>query len=271
MRLTEIKLKGFRNLSTTVAISHPLALIVGENNVGKSNVVDAIRLALLCETGQADNRCIQPEDFAHEGTGQPVVDEFTIELLFTELDEIDQGRLHAVRAPAFGTDAAILGARGVLEGPNNRPILYSVGGEDLAVEADAYARRSVQYTCMPALRDATSDLRPGPTNRLKNLLSSVIAADYKQAELVNVMLESNKNLKALEGVQNSEDLIRKRLDRILGPTFRQVLELAFADPRFDRIVGGLRALVGTQTPLEVRDNGLGYNNLLYISVLLAVD
>jgi len=35
------------------------------------------------------------------------------------------------------------------------------------------------------------------------------------------------------------------------------------------VVAALRALAGRVSPLEISENGLGYNNLLYIAVLLS--
>ena len=42
-----------------------------------------------------------------------------------------------------------------------------------------------------------------------------------------------------------------------------------AIPRFERVVGALRAKIGELAALEMAENGLGYNNLLYMAVLLA--
>jgi putative ATP-dependent endonuclease of the OLD family len=68
---------------------------------------------------------------------------------------------------------------------------------------------------------------------------------------------------AKEGVQ-------QRLAEMTGAgSFTQRSELVFADPRFERIVATLRAMAGTLEPLELAENGLGYNNLLYIAVLVA--
>ena len=51
--------------------------------------------------------------------------------------------------------------------------------------------------------------------------------------------------------------------------FAQKSGLAFEDARFDRVVGALRAKIGELAALEMDENGLGYNNLLYMAVLLA--
>lgn len=46
MHVTALRAVGFRNLDTTVELCDPLAVLVGENNAGKSNVIDALRTVL---------------------------------------------------------------------------------------------------------------------------------------------------------------------------------------------------------------------------------
>jgi putative ATP-dependent endonuclease of the OLD family len=62
-------------------------------------------------------------------------------------------------------------------------------------------------------------------------------------------------------------------DRLAGLTGRgdlgQHTDLLFAEPQFDRVVAALRAMAGRIAPLEIAENGLGYNNLLYMAVLLS--
>jgi putative ATP-dependent endonuclease of OLD family len=63
--------------------------------------------------------------------------------------------------------------------------------------------------------------------------------------------------------------IQRRLDKLAGPIYRQEVGIAFVEPEFTRIVGALRALIGDVVPLEMAENGLGLNNLLYMATLLA--
>src|SRR3954469_4964663 len=62
-------------------------------------------------------------------------------------------------------------------------------------------------------------------------------------------------------------------DRLAGLTGRgdlgQHTDLLFAEPQFDRVVAALRAMAGRLAPLEIAENGLGYNNLLYMAGLLS--
>jgi putative ATP-dependent endonuclease of OLD family len=54
-----------------------------------------------------------------------------------------------------------------------------------------------------------------------------------------------------------------------GGELGQHTDLLFAEPQFDRVVAALRAMAGRIAPLEIAENGLGYNNLLYMAVLLS--
>jgi hypothetical protein len=46
MYVSALRATGYRNLEGTVELCHPLAVLVGENNAGKSNVIDGLRTVL---------------------------------------------------------------------------------------------------------------------------------------------------------------------------------------------------------------------------------
>jgi putative ATP-dependent endonuclease of the OLD family len=46
MHLSRLKLSGFRNLDGEVSFCRGFAVLTGENNAGKTNVIDAIRILL---------------------------------------------------------------------------------------------------------------------------------------------------------------------------------------------------------------------------------
>jgi putative ATP-dependent endonuclease of the OLD family len=54
MHLSRLKLSGFRNLDCEVSLCPGFAVLTGENNAGKTNVVDAIRILLTAEAGHAE-------------------------------------------------------------------------------------------------------------------------------------------------------------------------------------------------------------------------
>jgi putative ATP-dependent endonuclease of OLD family len=141
--------------------------------------------------------------------------------------------------------------------PNGRIEVAWYGGDSLQPGVEPWAQEAAVHTYLHPLRDAAADLRPGRDNKLVDLLTALVAVG------------ANERLGETEAVKTAQTEIQDRLLRIAGPRFAQRAELKFADPRFDRVVAALRALAGAGEPLELSENGLGFNNLLYMATLLA--
>ena len=76
MHVSALVADGFRNLEGRISLCEPLAVVIGENNAGKSNVIDALRLLFEPEAGPRARRWITEQDFRHDGTGLRTTDEF---------------------------------------------------------------------------------------------------------------------------------------------------------------------------------------------------
>jgi putative ATP-dependent endonuclease of the OLD family len=94
-----LRATGYRNLNTTVGLCKPLAVIVGENNAGKSNVIDALRTVLEPEVGPRARCWLREEDFAHDGHGTRVADELELEVQLSDLNTAEQARMATCLAP----------------------------------------------------------------------------------------------------------------------------------------------------------------------------
>jgi putative ATP-dependent endonuclease of OLD family len=82
MYLGGISIAGFRSCATVdLTFSPTLTLIVGENNAGKSNVIDALRLATLPLSGRP-TRYFNSEDHSRGHDG-PIVLTATFAALLT--------------------------------------------------------------------------------------------------------------------------------------------------------------------------------------------
>ncbi len=249
-------------------------MIVGENNNGKSNLIDAIRLVLRALGHPRHQLWVTPEDFPHDGHGVPVADAFEIEAIFTDLSARQVGRMVSCLAPSLGPNVARLRLRATL-GPRDRPVLTWFGGDDDHDELEPYARGAVTYTYLHPLRNALTDLRPGRSNRLVSLLKSTIGieADGEVGPdgklLEDIMRQANVSLREVPAVIAAKQEIQRRVDEMIGSGYRQQVDLTFAEPVLDRILARLRTLAGDLDPLELAENGLGYNNILYMATLLA--
>jgi putative ATP-dependent endonuclease of OLD family len=269
MRLTQIKAGGFRNLDGTIDLPESLTLIAGENNTGKSNVIDALRVLTHPYAGARFGRWITSDDFAHDGRGHPLTDTFELEALYVGLTAEQQGRFATCLAPSVGPDAArVRLVAQLVDGTRVNPIWC--GGDSLHPGVEAWAREAVLHTYLPPLRDAEGDLKPGRANKLVNLLNALAPkGSTERTEIETVAGDSNTKLEATAAIIKAKSEIQERLDRVVGPLFKQVTGLSFADLRFDRIISALRALAGDIEALDLSANGLGFNNLLYMATLLA--
>ena len=89
--------------------------------------------------------------------------------------------------------------------------------------------------------------------------------------LEQIINTANISLAQVGAVVQATDAIAASLNGLTGVgAFGQSTDLQFAPARYERIVASLRALMGKLVPLELEENGLGFNNILYMAVLLSV-
>ncbi len=270
MHVTALHARGYRNLATTVGLSSPLAVLVGENNAGKSNVIDALRTVLEPEAGPRHRRWLRPEDFTHNGrAGEPVTElELAVEL--DGLTKKEKTRMVTCLAPKAGPDVAKIRVKARI-GSDGRVITQWYGGESDHADLERHARDAVRFVYLPPLRDAAADLRPGRDNKLVGLINALAPSGHPDRDAIVAAADTaNKALGSIAAIVKARSQIAGRLDGMTGGgKFAPHSDLAFDDPRFERVVGSLRAKIGEFAALDMDENGLGYNNLLYMAVLLA--
>jgi putative ATP-dependent endonuclease of OLD family len=270
MYVTALTATGYRNLNGTVGLPPPLAVLVGENNVGKSNVIDALRLVLEPENQLRGRYWARKEDFAHDGYGSPATDEFELAVRLDGLDIAEQARMVTCLTPDEGIGVAKIRMRAKI-GRDGRVRSDWYGGNSEQADMERHAREAVRFVYLHPLRDAAADLRPGRDNRLIPLLKALVPEGHQDYDkIVDAMKGANAALDVIGKVGEAREQVRTRLDGMTGGgRFARHSTLAFEDPEFERIVGQLRAKIGELAPLEMGENGLGYNNILYMAVLLA--
>lgn len=152
-----------------------------------------------------------------------------------------------------------------------RPRTRYLGGDFGQNDVESIAREAIRFVYLPALRDAEADLRPGAGNRLTSLLTAFAPDGHPdREELVRIIREANAALADVGALKRSAAAVQSRLSAITGHgPFKQNAQMGFSEARYERIVGSLRAMLGDKSVVQLADNGLGYNNLLYIAVILA--
>lgn len=270
MFITALKANGYRNLHTTVGLCAPLAVLVGENNAGKSNVIDALRTVLEPEIGPRGRLWLNEDDFRHDGTGARVANELEIEVRLEQLDAAEQARMVTCLAPEEGAGVAKLRFKARLA-EDGRPQGDWFGGNSQHPDVERHARDAIRFVYLHPLRDAAADLRPGRDNKLIGLMAALTPEGHPDRDkIVQAMEDANQALDDIDVIKAARGHIADRLKGMAGGgRFQQISDLAFDDPKFTRIVGSLRAKIGELSALGMDQNGLGFNNLLYMAVLLA--
>jgi putative ATP-dependent endonuclease of OLD family len=268
--VTALRAVGYRNLDTTIEVCHPLAVVVGENNAGKSNLIDGLRTVLEPEAGPRARHWLRVEDFAHDGRGDRIVDALELEVRLGGLTKSEQARMVTCLSPKDGVGTAKLRLKAAI-GADGRIQTQWFGGDSEQPGVERHARDAVRFVYLHPLRDAAADLRPGRDNRLVPLIKALAPDGHPDHQsIVDAAELANQALDAIDAIVDARKHVSDRLSAMTGRgRFTQRSTLALDDPRFDRVVGALRAKIGQLAALEMDENGLGYNNLLYMSVLLA--
>lgn len=271
MQLIKVGLHGFRGLDCEVPIGTPISLLAGPNNSGKTTIIDAIRSVTFGFNEQRPGRYISPNDFPHDTNGRRVADELSIELFFDWLTLEDKGRMLTCLTPNDSPDTAKIGIRATIS--DTEQVYTQFFGGDLAnTDVELFARSAVRHIYLPPLRDAARDLRPGRSSRLRDLVIAFSALDGGDSEDVeSIMQTANHQLRSVDAVKKAAKAMSSQLDSLTGTgPYQQKTDLNFSDPSYLKILSTLQAKIGASTPLDLDENGLGFNNLLYMSVLLSV-
>ena len=264
MHLSKLVIKNFRKLkSAELAFQAGLNILVGGNNVGKTAVVDALR-ALLAGHDEPYPR-LSEEDVHRPSSGAPSGD-ILFEYVFSGLDLDDEADFLPALVPnAAGDLEAHIKIR--YSEPDKagrlRAKRWCGEHEDLGLTADMMENLRGVY--LPPLRDASQGLKPSRTSQLARLLQ--LLADESGIDGINKALkELDSELKKHVPILSTHEAINTRHKTMLGAQLAQLLEVGLSTSDFKSLKSRLSLLVDT---FEIEQNGLGFNNLIYMAVVLS--
>jgi putative ATP-dependent endonuclease of OLD family len=283
MRLTRLTIKNFRNLD---GVDIPLVggpVVVGENRVGKSNLVHAIRL-VLDSSLSSKARWLRTEDFSEHLGLDPIGDGAEIRI--------------SVEIEDFGEDGGLMAAlrHAIVSGdPVRARITYRFGPGELeeledgeeAFSADAYQwsiygredenprripaelRARLHHEYLGALRDVEGDLRSWWRSPLRDLLEQAARdADPKELEHVREALEqANVAVSDLGSVKDLADRVGKETARLVGELHALDPTLQVGASKPERAVRDLRLMLDGPAQRPLSSASLGSLNVLYLALL----
>lgn len=269
MHLAELTLRNFRScVDTTVRFEKDLTVLVGENNGGKTSVLDAIRLLTTPSDGRR-TRYPEVRDVHRDQPDGPM----RIDARFEQLSPTQKGWfLTALTSPT--EDTAILGYEWTPPGPGvrrSRPVLTV--GPRRSQDPEPIVRDSVRHVHLPALRDAARDLASSAPGRIEFLLRHLMGADAKTKEpaLLKAAKDAFDGLMRADGtLQAASDRVAKEFNPLTDGFHPHEARLEFTDATLTGLARDLRFRLSQRGVdlAELTETGLGYANLLYLASVL---
>ena len=261
MWLHELQIRNFRKIDAlTVKFPRGLTVLVGENNSGKTTIIDALRL-MLFPSRDFDSLRITEDDF-RAGTDHAPIE---ISCRFTGLEDEDEVHFQECLVDiADGKFQMQVNARVEFNETSNRCNVKLWGGETegASLPSNHYDRLATIY--LQPLRDPERGLRPGQHSQVSRLIDCLTTEDQR-ADFEVIAKDANEKIRDLKPVEDARGDINAQMTAIAGSELAQKAELIFTDPTFRRIIAGLQPEI---EGLPFALNGLGYNNLLFTSATL---
>lgn len=253
----------------TVQLNRNLNLIVGENDSGKTAIIDAIRYLLGSLSDDFDK--ITDEDFYYI-TKDESSEKFMIEGIFSDLNSKEAGVflewLSFDSSNEYELRVILTAERKNNEnGKDYIERKVSAGEKNCEMRLKGQARELLKTTYLKPLRDASAELKPGFRSRLVNILKAhSVFKGGETHELVQVMEEANHKIETFfETEYKTDRSLIKDIENVLSD-FYDNAELNKSKAKFNVSKNDLTSILRKLSLNTDEINlGLGNQNLLFIA------
>lgn len=244
MYLRKLIVKNFRIFDETgieLYFNKGVNAIIGENNSGKSSVIDAIRLVYSTVTYRKDI-FFSKSDF-HVGEDGTVANFAQFDVYLEDVPRRMTEIWNPQSESGMGGDFHIKFEKYIA--PNGvekvRSVYWGFGTEGNLLSSDTF--EATELVFLGALRDSESEMKPSRNSKLAQLLRNLVPGEDVRAELVQILNNANNNLLEKEQLKKTRNTINRNLARIEQEFLNQQIDIGLVEPRFDSIASSLRAWV----------------------------
>jgi putative ATP-dependent endonuclease of OLD family len=289
--LSDLLIENFRGIGSQatkrdvrLVLSRGLNVLVGENDSGKSSIVDAIRLCLTTRT--QDFYRVTEDDFHVTPEGLRATT-LRIRCVFRDLSREETSRYLEWVTEDGGTPCLFVTLEATLRersaGRSKRvAVAVRSGRNGQGPPIEGEVREFLQATYLRPLRDAEAELRGGRRSRLAQILE---AREEFQAEcdetrettdgeaktLVGIMREAERDVARSSVVKNTAKTLNESYLRPLSVGDQPLIgHIGIAEESdLQSILAKLELWIAPATPGAPRTrHGLGLNNLLFMAAEL---
>jgi len=288
MYLEKFTIKNFRGIQNiTLNFNKGLNVLIGENNAGKTAIIDALRVCLSYGNQRRDIYISLSDFHIDRAVISEELNDIEFHLHFHIDIAAEVGWFNDLLSVAEdGTQDLQLHFRYYLD--ENDRVKYKVWGgtnEGQAIAPEVLFL--IYHVHLDALRDAEQYLRPVRGNRLGQLYTNIqIDPDHetdknKKRELAKKVRSAvDDDADWIGHVAKGKEKINEHLKETSFIDKQQHVDISFLPFDFNKLVDNLKI----QTPIysddllagdpskqkhfELHQNGLGYNNLIYTATVL---
>ncbi|HHP9139879.1 TPA: ATP-dependent nuclease [Listeria monocytogenes] len=269
--LSKVKIKNFRNFKDVSVYLEKQQIVIGENNVGKTNFIRAIQL-ILDPSLSEEERYLNETDF-FEGLESPFENNEIIEIEIELRNYENNLKL-----------LTILSGATVSNNPDTIRITYqffpevdSMGnteykyrifqGENKELNFGHNERRFLNMKVIPPIRDVEKDIRSNKKSPIKALLKDY-DIDSKELEAISEELDdATSSLLDMDELKYLTSSINNRFSAVVNSQIDLPVSFKTMDIAPTKLLNSLKIVLG-ESARGLHDTSLGINNLLYISLLL---
>ena len=239
MYISKVAVRNFRvfdDVGIVATFNNGVNAIIGENNCGKTALIDAIRIAFSTVPYKKDVY-FNKSDF-HVNTKGEVAKTSQIDVYFGEISE-DLWEIWDPENPTKGEFHVKYYTVPVKNGlEKTRYIAWGgpVEGNTLSVETfDA-----LEIVFLGALRDAESEMKPSRSSKLATLLGTIADSEASQKELVSILKNANTDILKKSAIIKIREIINNNLATIEQEVMQQRIDIGLVEPKFASIASSLR-------------------------------
>jgi len=244
MYLKKLIIKNFRIFDETgieLIFNKGVNAIIGENNSGKSSVIDVLRIVYSTVTYRKDI-FFSKSDF-HVSADGTVADYAQFDVYLEDVPRRMIEIWNPQSESGVGGDFHIMFEKYIA--PNGaekvRSVYWGFGTEGNQLSSDTF--EAIDVVFLGALRDSESEMKPSRNSKLAQLLRNLVPEETVRAELVQILNNANNDLLEKEQLKKTRNTINQNLARIEQEFLNQQIDIGLVEPRFDSIASSLRAWV----------------------------
>ncbi len=266
MLLKKVYIKGFRNFKEATCNFDEHSLIIGANDVGKTNLIHALRLLLDKGISDYDAELNESDFYAYEDTNEVVIRAY--------FENVTEGCVTARLGEYISDDGKLVIQYTAKFNAGKVEYQYHIGRsdapEDLLLKENAFYRKYLNLKYIGSRRDFWSYI-----NKTKSLLltqtkadrdaATIATDDTLYADIEDKLKYVDEHIPELSYVKNATDQINAELNKLSIHNQEQKIVFDTSNTNIDRVISTV-SLASKHDEKKMLIGGEGRINQIYLSL-----